>query len=100
MSLLNGRRPVFVYFNNYFRVRPLIHLGHLAARLEQNLLDGDQYDFGNQCLLALLSDSLRVELSRLGCKEPGRTMQPPLQAYRDQLDRRAYKLNAAEVGLS
>jgi hypothetical protein len=34
LEVLDKRLPVFVLFNNYFRVRPLIHLAHLAQRLE------------------------------------------------------------------
>jgi hypothetical protein len=62
---LHQRLPVFVRFRDYFKVRPLIHLEHLAQRLETNVLDGDYYDYGNQCLLRLLGFSAR-ELSNLG----------------------------------
>ena len=51
VRLLHQRLPVFVYFSNYFRVRPRLHLGLLADRLEQNVLDDDQYDRGNEWLL-------------------------------------------------
>jgi hypothetical protein len=46
------RIPVFVLFNNYFRVRPRIHLAHLAQRVENGVLDDEQYDYGNLCLLS------------------------------------------------
>lgn len=99
-TALESRRPVFVYFSDYFRVRPLIHLSHLAARLEQGLLDDDQYDFGNHCLLKLLGFTAR-ELSDLGqVAEPPPEDPAAVQAYRDQLDRRTYRLNAAEVRLT
>lgn len=65
IETLRGRLPVFVLFNNYFRVRPIIHLDHLATRLEQHILDDDQYDYGNECLLKLLGFTAR-ELSNLG----------------------------------
>ena len=39
---LNSRLPVLVYFNNYFRVRPNLHLRRFADRVEQNILDDDQ----------------------------------------------------------
>ena len=100
LKLLLGRLPVFVYFSNYFRVRPRLHLGLLADRLEQNVLDDDQYDRGNQCLLKLLGFEAR-ELSNLGkAAEPGAGDQSGLKAYQDQLDRRSYRLNAASIQLT
>jgi predicted ATPase len=101
LDTLKERIPIFVLFSNYFRVRPIIHLEHLATRIEQNLLDDVQYDYGNVCLLKLLGFTAR-ELSNLGkAKEP-----PPgsdagaMKTYRDQLDKRQYQLNAASVKLT
>jgi predicted ATPase len=92
--------PVFVLFNNYFRVRPNIHLEHLAKRLETNILDDAQYDYGNLCLLKLLGFTAR-QLADLGnAVEPPVGNASALQAYRDQLDRRSYQLNAASVRLT
>ncbi|WP_143706579.1 AAA family ATPase, partial [Xenorhabdus innexi] len=34
LSYLNRNMPVFVLYSNYFRVKPIIHLGNLAKRLE------------------------------------------------------------------
>ena len=100
MGLLYQRLPVFVYFSNYFRVRPRLHLGLLADRLEQNILDDDQYDRGNECLLKLLGFEAR-ELSNLGrAREPSAGDQRGLKAYQDQLDRRSYRLNAASIRLT
>jgi predicted ATPase len=100
LRLLHQRLPVFVRFRDYFRVRPLIHLEHLAQRLETNVLDGDYYDYGNQCLLRLLGFSAR-ELSNLGkAEQPKPGDIDGWRNYRDQLDRRAYQLNAASVRLS
>jgi predicted ATPase len=100
LQILHQRLPVFVRFRDYFRVRPLIHLEHLAQRLENNLLDGDYYDYGNQCLLRLLGFNAR-ELSDLGkADEPEPGNAEALRRYRDQLDRRSYQLNAASVRLS
>jgi predicted ATPase len=100
LKTLHQRLPVFVRFRDYFKVRPLIHLEHLAQRMEANLLDGDYYDYGNQCLLRLLGFNAR-ELSSLG-KAP--ELKPGdaegWRRYRDQLDRRAYQLNSASVRLS
>ncbi|HST29486.1 MAG TPA: AAA family ATPase [Chthoniobacterales bacterium] len=100
LRALHSRLPVFVRFRDYFKVRPLIHLEHLAQRLETNALDDDSYDYGNQCLLRLLGFSAR-ELSNLGkAEEPKPGDIDGWRHYRDQLDRRAYQLNAASVRLS
>ena len=100
VRLLKQRLPVFVYFSNYFRIRPRLHLGLLADRLEQNILDDDQYDRGNECLLKLLGFGAR-ELSELGkAAEPSAGDPTALKAYQDQLDRRRYQLNAASIRLT
>ncbi len=105
LQTLGSRRPVFVYFNNYHRVRPNIHLGRLAARIEQNLLDDDSYDYGNQCLLKLLGFTAR-ELSDLGdAPDPGGEPESgddteDFEAFRSQLDERSIQLNAASVRLT
>jgi predicted ATPase len=100
LKTLHQRLPVFIRFRDYFRVRPLIHLEHLAQRMEANLLDGDYYDYGNQCLLRLLGFTAR-ELSDLGrAEEPEPGNAEALQRYRDQLDRRSYQLNSASVRLT
>ena len=100
LKTIRDRVPVFVLFSNYFRVRPLIHLEHLATRLESNVLDDDQYDYGNSCLLKLLGFSAR-HLSDLGrATEPKPDQPAELQTYRDQLDKRSYQLNAASVTLT
>ncbi|MDG1904320.1 MAG: hypothetical protein P8I38_01690, partial [Arenicella sp.] len=54
LETLDERTPVFILFNNYFNVKPSIHLEHLATRVEGNLLDDQYYDYGNLCLLKLL----------------------------------------------
>lgn len=100
LDYLHGRVPVFVLFSNYFRVRPLIHLAHLAQRLATKVLDDDQYDYGNSCLLKLLGFSAR-DLSSLGhVSEPTADQKTQLQNVRDQLDSRSYQLNAASVRLT
>ena len=100
VKALHQRLPVFIRFRDYFRVRPLIHLEHLAQRLETNVLDGDDYDYGNQCLLRLLGFTAR-ELSVLGkAQEPKAGDALGWRQYRDQLDRRAYQLNAASRKLT
>lgn len=100
LQTLFEARPVFVLFSNYFRVRPLIHLDHLATRLENGILDDDEYDYGNTCLMKLLGFTAR-ELSDLGkAAEPPPDDVGALQGYRDQLDKRSYQLNAASVRLT
>ena len=47
-KLLRGRLPIFVYFSSYFRVRPRLHLGLLADRLRNKVIDDDQYDRGKR----------------------------------------------------
>jgi hypothetical protein len=100
LATLDARIPVFVLFSNYFRVRPIIHLEHLAQRLESKSPDDKWYDYGNECLLRLLGFSARA-LSDLGkAPEPPRGDSSAFQKYRDQLDRRSYQLNSASVTLT
>ena len=97
---LHQRIPVFVLFSNYFRVRPLIHLQHLAQRLSSKNLDDEQYDYGNSCLLKLLGFTAE-DLSKLGqVSEPTIDKAEQVQKIRDQLDQRSYQLNAASVRLT
>ena len=100
LSILDKRTPVFILFNNYFKVKPTIHLGHLAQRIDQNILDDEYYDYGNQCLLKLLGFSAK-ELSELG-STPSPNVNDPnaLKVYKDKLDSRSYQLNAASVRLT
>ena len=96
---LKDRLPVFVYFNDYFRVRPNIHLRHLADRVEQNILDDERYDYGNLCLLRLLGFTPR-ELADLGDAPDPEDNLEAFDVYRNQLDERGIKLNAASVRLT
>lgn len=100
LAVLSKSKPVFILFNNYFKVKPSVHLEHLATRTEQNLLDDQYYDYGNLCLLKLLGFSAR-ELSNLGkTQSPNINDAAALKVYKDSLDRRSYKLNAASVRLT
>ena len=99
LAKLNGRLPAFVYFNNYFRVRPNLHLRRFAERVEQELLDDDHYDYGNLCLLKLLGFTAR-ELADLGdAPDPGDDLEE-FESYRKPLDEREIQLNAASVRLT
>ena len=99
LKKLHRRLPVFVYYNNYFRVRPNLHLRLFADRVEQNILDDDRYDYGNLCLLKLLGFDAR-ELADLGdTPDPGDDREA-FDHYRSQLDERGIKLNAASVRLT
>ena len=100
LSILSRQKPVFILFNNYFKVKPSVHLEHLAIRTEKNLLEDEFYDYGNLCLLKLLGFSAR-ELSNLGkTQSPDISNPAALKEYKDKLDTRSYKLNAASVRLS
>ncbi len=100
LSALQDKIPVFILFSNYFRVKPLIHLEHLAARLASGVLDDDAYDYGNKCLLKLLGFTAK-ELSDLGkTTEPRQNDAEAMEQYRAQLDKRTYQLNAASVELT
>lgn len=101
LKILEKRVPVFVLFNNYFKVKPVIHLEHLANRVEGNLMDDDKfYDYGNLCLLKLLGFSPR-ELSTIGkTASPSSNDLEGLRIYRDTLDKRSYQLDAASIRLT
>ena len=99
LKTLRDRLPVFVYFSSYFRVRPSLHLGNFATRIEQGLLDDDRDDFGNRCLLKLLGFSAR-ELSDLGAAPDPGDDPDSFENYRRPLDERSFKLNAASVRLT
>jgi len=100
LATLHERMPIFILFNNYFKVKPLIHLQHLATRVSQNIMDDEAYDYGNLCLLKLLGFTAE-ELSSLGSAVlPGQNDSAGLRAYRDKLDKRSYQLNAASVKLT
>lgn len=97
---LSARLPIFVLFNNYFRVRPRIHLEHLAQRVQTGVLDDEQYDYGNLCLLKLLGFTAK-ELADLGnAAKPNPNDRDTLKAYQDKLDSRDYQLNSASVDLT
>lgn len=100
LEVLGIRIPVFILFNNYFNVKPSIHLEHLAQRVDGNLLDDKYYDYGNLCLLKLLGFTAR-QLATLGSTpSPNMNDEEALKVYRDNLDSRTYQLNSASVRLT
>ncbi|WP_372813808.1 ATP-dependent endonuclease [Paenibacillus sp.] len=100
LKILDKRTPIFILFNNYFKVKPIIHLEHLAQRVERNILDDEYYDYGKLCLLKLLGFTPR-QLADIG-NTPSPNLNDPdaLKVYRDKLDSRSYQLNSASVRLT
>jgi len=99
---IEGHIPFFVYFSQYVKVQPRIHLGRLAAQEAAGDVD-EEYDFGNLCLLRYLGLSA-FELAELGrgipdVRNENGEIVPPSQEevaeYQARLDRRGYKLNTA-----
>lgn len=99
---IEGHIPFFVYFSQYVKVQPRIHLGRLAAQEAAGDID-EEYDFGNLCLLRYLGLSA-LELAELGRGIPdvrndnGEIVPPSheeVAEYQARLDRRGYKLNIA-----
>ncbi|MFD8086336.1 AAA family ATPase [Kitasatospora sp. NPDC059722] len=110
VTALTARMPVFVYYSQYFTVRPRIHLANLAQREAAGELD-DEFDFGNLCLLRLLGFRA-AELSQMVNQLPPAlpanqqdenamaTYREEEKLWQEQRDRRQYKLNAASVLLT
>lgn len=100
LKTLGQRTPVFILFNNYFKVKPSIHLDHLAQRVKQNIMDDEYYDYGNLCLLKLLGFTAQ-ELADIGnTPTPSINDKDAQKEYRDKLDSRSYQLNSASVRLT
>ena len=98
-KLIEGRLPTFVYFANYFRARPRVHLRQLAERITTGTSD-PEYDFGNICLLRLLGLDAK-ELAEQGSVEvPAASDRDAQTLAQDRLDERMYRLNAAAVELT
>ncbi len=100
LKTLSSRMPVFVLFNNYFRVKPNIHLAKLAERIASDAFEDDQYDYGNMCLLKLLGlDASKLSaMGKTGIGPQGQDKE--LDVFRDDLDSRAYQLNSASIKLT
>lgn len=99
VKTLNQRIPLFVLFNNYFRVKPIIHLGRLARRMASQDFDSE-YDYGNICLMKLLGlDPQRLsEMGKHGQEVQGSNLDA--EDIRDELDARQYELNSASIMLT
>ncbi|MBY4607469.1 AAA family ATPase [Rhizobium sp. 9T] len=102
LATLEARMPVFVLSNNYFRVRPRIHLAHLHERQSKKLMDDDKYDYGNLCLLKLLGFTAQ-ELATAGTvtdEQRKDSSQQNLATIERKTDERHYQLDAASAMLT
>lgn len=100
LKLCEANLPKFILFSNYFRIKPTLHLRKLAERLEKKLLDDEQYDYGNICLLKFLGFTPK-ELADAGDTSKFDLNRPEqFEQYRAQLDKREYQLNAATLRLT
>ncbi|ENW06974.1 AAA family ATPase [Acinetobacter beijerinckii] len=95
INFLANRLPKFIYFNNYIKVKPLIHLQQLADRQDQKTIDDKYYDYGNLSLLKFLGYTPR-ELSNLGIENNS----TDTDTFRAKRDERQYKLNASSIRLT
>lgn len=96
LSFLSENKPKFIYFNNYIKVKPIIHLQQLAQREQSQSLNDEYYDYGNLSLLKFIGYSAN-QLSQLG--EPN-NQEKNIEKFREKLDDRDYKLNAASIELT
>lgn len=99
LEKLHERLPKFVYFDNYIRVRPALHLGFLADRVDHGDEDEKRYDYGNLCLLKFLGFDPR-ELSNLGDSKFDSDAPEQFENNRMPRDERDQQLNAASARLT
>lgn len=100
LDICRKHLPKFILFSNYYRIKPALHLRKLAERIENNVLDDDQYDYGNNCLLKFLGFTAR-ELANAGDTSKYDLNKPDqYEKYKEQLDKRDYELNAATIRLT
>lgn len=96
LSFLSENKPKFIYFNNYIKVKPIIHLQQLAQREQSQSLNDEYYDYGNLSLLKFIGYSAN-QLSQLGTPN---NQENNIEKFREKLDDRDYKLNAASIELT
>ncbi|MBQ8541664.1 MAG: AAA family ATPase [Clostridia bacterium] len=100
LTICEERLPKFILFSNYFRIKPVLHLKKLAERIDKKMLDDEQYDYGNICLLKFLGFTPK-ELAEAGETSKYDLNKPDqYEQYRAQLDKRDYQLNAATIRLT
>ena len=100
LKILWDKIPTFILFSNYFKVKPSIHLKHLAQRQSSGMLDDEWYDYGNLCLLKLLGYTAQQLSDLADIPEPSQDDRDGLEKYKSVLDERHYSLNAGSVKLS
>ncbi|MCL1905088.1 MAG: ATP-binding protein, partial [Methanomassiliicoccaceae archaeon] len=100
LNICRSLLPKFVLYSNYLKVRPMIHLGKMAERIEKDLVEDPEYDYGNKCFLKFLGFTAK-DLSLTGeiSKAEVQT-QEEMREYMDRLDDRKYRLNAASIRLT
>ncbi|MCL1984054.1 MAG: ATP-binding protein [Methanomassiliicoccaceae archaeon] len=100
LNICRSLLPKFVLYSNYLKVRPMIHLGKMAERIEKDLVEDPEYDYGNKCFLKFLGFTAK-DLSLTGeiSKAEVQT-QDEMREYMDRLDDRKYRLNAASIRLT
>ncbi|MCL2712610.1 MAG: AAA family ATPase, partial [Methanomassiliicoccaceae archaeon] len=100
LSICHSLLPKFVLYSNYLKVRPTIHLGKMAERIEKGLVEDPAYDYGNKCFLKFLGFTAK-ELSFTGeISKANVETQDEMREYMDRLDDRKYRLNAASIRLT
>jgi energy-coupling factor transporter ATP-binding protein EcfA2 len=100
LKVCRSLMPKFVLYSNYLKVRPTIHLGKMAERLEKDLMEDPVYDYGNKCFLKFLGFTAK-DLSMTGeISKADIQSDEELREYMDRLDDRKYRLNAASIRLT
>lgn len=99
LKLCKEKLPKIIYFSNYFKIKPVLHLEKLNQRISSNILDDTLYDYGNTCLLKFLGFTAK-ELAEVGKISSNSVEKEEFENYRKKLDERDYKLNAATVRLT
>jgi energy-coupling factor transporter ATP-binding protein EcfA2 len=100
LNVCRSLMPKFVLYSNYLKVRPIIHLGKMAERVEKELMEDPEYDYGNKCFLKFLGFTAK-DLSITGeISKADIETDEELREYMDRLDDRKYRLNAASIRLT